>query len=107
MKTIQEIFNTVINSGVYPQKEEFMCCALDECIKINLISESEADFAQEEIRKYIKAIDETDAMSICLRRQGIAYGFGSPELRELMLRIYSDWSNKAEIINSELQKQIQ
>lgn len=50
---VQEIFNKVIDSGIYPTIEEFMCYALETALSSEVITRQELNVAEGEINKIL------------------------------------------------------
>lgn len=50
---VQEIFNKVIDAGIYPTIEEFMCLALETALSSGVITLHELNVAEGEINKIL------------------------------------------------------
>lgn len=97
MRTVQEIFNAVIDSEhyslAYGNASDMMCVALRFACMAGIITHKEGAVASSEIRAYLKAIEPQKAfvgsLKGALRRTGLADpGFKS------RLRIYRNWDKR-------------
>jgi hypothetical protein len=104
MRTMQEILNVVIESGVYrplPTNDfyipfhmvgygsYYMCDCVDHCYQIlKLISEDEHTLVIDNIRKYI---------DYRFSLEGVLYKNNLPSSFESRLVIYKDWDNRPKL----------
>lgn len=85
---VQEIFNKVIDAGIYPTIEEFMCYALETALSSEVITLHELNVAEGEINKILTG-------SFC-SLSGMLYTI-HPELRRPLnygdpnVEIYRNW----------------
>lgn len=111
-RTIQEIFDAVIDAKHYPYKEQrgsssnFMCEALAKATNHGIITEEERVRAQESIRKYInKLLPEFDKQYLPkeelppLNKTWVYAGLVSrdmpfDEIIKKLLACYKDWTNR-------------
>ena len=95
MRTIQEIFNVVIEAGLYG-KGNFMCFSLEEAVNTGLISASEFCATKCEIDAYLhtgvgsNTLISSLASSGNLNKEEIGKGYTKVDLT----RIYKDWANR-------------
>lgn len=87
MRTIQEIFNAVIDNGYYEDSEvkQFMCISLNAACKAGVITYEECYEATDLINDYI---GEWFFLEFALFNNGLPYDF------ESRLAIYRDWASR-------------
>lgn len=90
MRTVQQIFNTVIHHGLY---RDHMCSALAVARGRLVITEDEYRKADKAIYSYMKKLDKnadhtTDTLRGVLERKGL------PCAGKDLRKIYKDWENK-------------
>lgn len=90
MKTIQQIFDTVIDNGLY---EDSMCPSLGKAKNRLLITEEEYQKADKAIYNYMKKLNKyVDYRFTPLR--DVLWQKGLPFSYEDRLKIYRDWKNR-------------
>ena len=92
MKTVQQIFNTIIDHGFY-SSTSFMCTALFVAKRQSVITESEFQKADRAIYNYMKKLNKDveynlTGLEYVLRQKGL------PCSDEDRLMIYRDWKNR-------------
>ena len=82
MRTIQEIFDVVLDCDDYYRKTKFMCWALQHAESKGVITEEECCFAIAEIESYLKGW--------IILRHALSY------LKSTVppIEIYRDWANR-------------
>lgn len=115
-RTIQEIFDAVIDAKYYPYNSvtieegiistNFMCEALTRVTYHNIITEEERNRAQESIRKYINKLlpefdkqylpkEELPPLGRTWRNAGLVPWEMPPiEIQKKLLACYKDWTNR-------------
>lgn len=89
MKTIQKIFDTVIDRGFYASKATiFMCWALDEALYRDVITKVEHHIAINEIQNYLNG---WATLQSALQRHDLPHSF--PD----RLAIYKNWANRPQL----------
>lgn len=106
MKTMQEILDLALDSGLYVSREEYenlklnlfddrsyyMCDVLETICADGVITEEELNFSSDEIAKYIQESKyNAYCMSFFLSKNSL------PSSHEDKIKIYKDWSNKPKI----------
>lgn len=91
MRTIQEIFNAVIENVYYADQDmcRFMCNSLYSASFDNIITESEEDFAVEAIKSLIGNDTLADYISHCDFEK---------EVFHQTLQIYQNWGKRYELV---------
>lgn len=92
MRTLQEIFNVVINAGIYSKELEnttspFMCAALILAFKTKHITREEGRMARDAIKEYLSPTGYLFLTS-ALRNED------HPSTFEDRKAIYLDWENR-------------
>lgn len=89
MKTIQGIFDAVIDRGFYDSKATtFMCWALDDALNLNVITKVEHHIATNEIQNYLNG---WVTLQSALQRYDLPHSF--PD----RLAIYRNWANRPQL----------
>lgn len=106
MKSIQEILDLALESGLYVSREEYdkmklnlcddhsyyMCDVLGTICADGVITEEELNLSSDEIAKYIQDSKyNASCMSFFLEKNSL------PSSHEDKLEIYKDWENKPKI----------
>lgn len=94
VRSIQEIFNVVIEEGFYKSPScSLMCFALIDAFDAGVISSEEMDAAHEAIRNYLTQTGEYNPIFLksALFLSGLPYSF------EDRLAIYKDWDNRPKL----------
>lgn len=93
-RSIQEIFNVVIEEGFYKStSRSLMCSAIVDAFDAGVISLKEKDAAHEAIRDYLAQTGEYDPIFLksAFFLSGLPYSF------EDRLAIYKDWENRPKL----------
>ena len=94
MRTVQEIFDTVIETGHYGKRrqgvicETYMCFALSNACRRNVITSEESDFAHDLIRGYL-----TDSVTL---KGALSYS-SLPSSKDDRLAVYQNWENRPKL----------
>ena len=92
MRTIQQIFNTVIDQGFY-SSTSFMCTALFEARSLYAITASELQKANRAIHNYMRKMNkDIDCNHVSLKY--VLSQRGLPCSDKDRLEIYRDWKNR-------------
>lgn len=90
MKTVQEIFNGIIEDDLYQSQGYFMCISLHFAWKHGLITDEEHDQCSDEIYDFIEP---------CVTLHGM-FELRDPKLtEEVRLEIYKNWERRQEIFD--------
>lgn len=82
MRTIQEIFNVVLDRDDYYSRRKLMCWALQQAECLGIITEEECRFADEQIKEYLE--------NWLLLRHALHY----LQTKITPLEVYRDWANR-------------
>ena len=82
---IQEVFNKVIEAGLYNEKDGLMCHSLKAAARQGIITAEEFIAAKGEITTYLKGFGSLGGF---LDYKSQPYNF------ETRLAVYKDWANK-------------
>lgn len=89
---VQDIFNRVIAAGLYGDGHggacEYMCNSLGAASMRKIITRDECLLAQQAIRLYLQAVEESDTLRGALMTRDL------PAHQEARLAIYLDWANR-------------
>ena len=93
MKSIQEIFNTVINNGTYTERG-YMCPALSASNSLGLITKFECEYARYLIRIYMYELNTKSntnhiTISRCLEKNGFC--------NNDLVSFYRNWGNRPKV----------
>lgn len=106
---IQEVFNKVIEAGIYAPSniaidgcKDFMCIALEEARLWGIISDMEFVGSSVEIEHFIYESTrcKSSTMFIVLKEAGVVNDDGS-NVSFLLLSIYKNWSERYKILAGE------
>ncbi len=90
MKTVQEIFNGIIEDDLYQSQGYFMCISLDYAWNHGLITDQEHDQCLEEIYDFIGP---------CATLHGMFELRDHRLTKEVRLEIYKNWERRQEIFD--------
>ena len=82
MRTIQEIFNTVLDYDNYYSRRKLMCWTLQRAEDKGVITEEESRFATEQIKEYLKD------WIVLVQALGYLKSTIQP------IEVYRDWANR-------------
>lgn len=88
MKTVQEIFDLVINARYYNETEDLMCLSIAYAKNRELITEGECQSALNEIDNYLGNVVSLRFFLLC---------HGEDPSFERRLAIYKDWENRPKL----------
>lgn len=90
MRTTQEIFDVVIDEGIYGRTtSRFMCTALNEALWIGAITEDEHDIARKDVEDYL---DGWFTLGAAVGMSGLPSSFSD------ILAIYRNWANRPQLM---------
>lgn len=93
MKTVQEIFNGIIEDDLYQSQGYFMCVSVDFAWDRGLITDEEHDLCRDALYDFLECYPT-------LHGKFIKYGFLGAELtKEVRLEIYKNWERRQEIFD--------
>ena len=98
-RTVQQLFNAVIDGGFYSADysrfeepcppSEWMCCAVSSAVKAKCITKVEADKLYRAINQYLYSMYiAAGTLATALRRNDLPADFNA------RLTIYRDWQNR-------------
>lgn len=93
VNAIQDIFNRVIDAGLYGRTHAgvacvYMCNSLLAAVRHEVITSDECTLAQQAIQEYLEAVGYADTLS------GALISSDLPHDHEACLAIYRNWANR-------------
>jgi len=95
MRTLQEIFDVVIEGGYYGSRKTGVVCDAYMCFALSnasgeLITQEEAAFANSHIQKYLDSLSYGNVLTL----KGALRGNNFPRSSKDLLAIYKDWETR-------------
>ena len=106
---IQEVFNKVIEAGIYDPSnracdscKDFMCNSLEEARVRGIISYTESECSSGEIEDFIRKNSSCrfSTMYIVLKEAGVV-NYDDSNVSSLLLSIYKNWDKRYKILSGD------
>lgn len=99
MHNVQEVFNKVIDAGLYwgagEDSRDYMCHALQGALRQRIISHAERTAAEEAILEYMHSIDPLALALVGALDRNLRHALTTPAMLEGNLtELYRDWANR-------------
>lgn len=93
MRTLQEIFNAVIDSGHF-REDSYMCNSLWEAYYINIICSDEKELVNEAISDYLDELNSCHTYEDYNTLKGVLRNIGIDNSFKERLWIYRNWEHR-------------